>query len=152
DLAASLTIFFAATLWASFLLEPGWKTLLPAAMGLGLALVSKYSALFLLLVLPLLSCIAWRKNRGRQFFTWRGAILVSIVICLGAGLVIAAVYGPQAITRFHYLRESGYRIALLDQFLTRGSRLAAALGRAACEPAYSYLMGLKELIKHNTEG
>jgi len=152
DLIATFGIFVAVALWASFLFDPDWKRLVAAAIGLGVALVSKYSAIFLLLVLPLLYSIAWWNNRGRSFFTWRGAILVFGVMCLGASLVIAAVYGPQAITRFHYLRESGYRIALLDQFLTRGSRLAAALGRAAYEPAYSYLKGLKEVIKHNADG
>jgi len=152
DLIAALGIFLAATLWASFLLEPSWKTLVSAAMGLGLALVSKYSAVFLLLVLPLLYCIAWWKNRGRPFFTWRGAILVFGVMCLGAGLVVTLVYAPQAITRFHHLRGSGYRIAFLDYFFRRGSQLAAALGRASVEPAYSYLLGLNEVVKHNADG
>ncbi len=152
DLMAALGIFLAGTLWASFLFEPSWKTLVAAAMGLGVALVSKYSAIFLLLVVPLLYCIAWFKNRGRAFFTWRGSILVFVVMCLGAGLWIMLVYAPQAITRFHYLRGSGYRIVFLDQFFSRGSQLAAALGRAAAEPAYSYLHGLNEVVKHNADG
>jgi len=158
DLLAALTIFLAVTLWASFLLDPGWKTLIAAAIGLGIALVSKYSAIFLLLVLPLLYCIAWRKNHRGRFFTWRGTLLVVGVMSIGAGSVIVLAYAPQAVTRFHDLRAAGYQVPFVNRVLgasvatNRTRQIAAALARAAGEPVYSYLMGLNEVIKHNADG
>lgn len=159
DLIGTLGIFVAVTLWASFLFEPSWKRLVAAAIGLGLALVSKYSAIFLLLVLPLLYFVAWWRNRGRRFFTWRGAIVVFVVMCLGAVSIIALIYGPQAITRFRDLRARGYRAPFVDRVFgagvastTRTSQTVAALGRAAAEPAYAYVGGLKDVIQQNAEG
>ena len=158
DLIAALSIFVAATLWTSFLLDAAWKTLIPAAVGLGIALVSKYSAIFLLLALPLLYCIACRKNHGRPFFTWRGGLLVIGVMCTGAASAIILVYAPQAVTRYHDLRVASYRVRFVDQVLgtsittDRTRQIVAALGRAICEPGYSYLTGLKEVIKHNADG
>jgi hypothetical protein len=159
DLIATFGIFVAAALWASFLCDPSWKRLVAAAIGLGVALVSKYSAIFLLLVLPLLYSIAWWNNRGRSVFTWRGAIVVFVVMCLGAGSVITLAFAPQAMTRFHELRAQGYRVPFFDRVFglgaestTRTSKMVAALGAAAAEPAYAYLTGLDVLLKHNADG
>src|SRR5215831_16919367 len=126
---------------------------------LGVALVSKYSAIFLLLVLPLLYSIAWWNNRGRSVFTWRGAIVVFVVMCLGAGSVITLAFAPKAVTRFHELRAQGYRVPFFDRVFglgaestTRTSKMVAALGAAAAEPAYAYLTGLDHVLKHNADG
>src|SRR5580704_6680498 len=73
DLLASFGIVLTCTLWTEFLHTPGWKLLTAAALGLGVAVASKFSGLFLLVVLPLLYGAAWWRNRGRPFFTWRGA-------------------------------------------------------------------------------
>ena len=159
DLIAALGIFLALTLWTSFLLEPNWKHLVAAGVGLGLALVSKYSAVFLLLVFPLLYCLAWQYHRGRRFFTWRAAMLVFVVICITAGSVIALTYAPQAITRFRDLRAAGYQSTRFDRLFAAilgsnpaAGRSIAILGRAAGEPFYAYVMGLNDVIKHNADG
>jgi hypothetical protein len=133
DLIASFGIFLACTLWADFLEEPSWKALAVAVGALGLALISKFSALFLLIAFPLLYAIAWRIKPRQAFFTLRGAIRVLLVTIVGVGGCITLAYAPAAIAH-----AQGSWIAVL---------------RSATHPSSSrYMEGLNELIAHDSNG
>ena len=155
DLIASLSIFLACTLWADFLETPSWKSLAAAALGLGFALASKYSAVFLLLVLPLLYCAAWRRNRGQPFFTGRGAIKTLVVMSAGAGLFVFLSYAPEVRRLILAPGSENVRAAPLTQSQvdneTSGEILAANVPNTGLL-SFGYFRGLYELIVHNSEG
>lgn len=139
DLIVSFTIFLACSLWADFLDAPSWKALAAAALGLGTALASKYSSLFLLLVLPVLYVAAWYRNRpARPFFTRRGAMQTLAVMVTGAGLVIALTYIPELVARPDW-RSFGYFRGLrqLARFNTDG-QWSYLLGRFAQHGSWQY--------------
>ena len=121
-----------------------------AAVGLGLALISKLSAIFLFIVLPLLYAIAWRRKRGRPFFTVRGAILTLLFTVSGVALCIALAYGPAALARAHLAwMMRGQRSASIWTSL----RWILSEMRSGLSPgSFRYIQGLEELHKHNSEG
>ena len=136
DLIVSFGIFLTCTLWADFLLTPSWKRLILAALALGMAILSKYSALFLLLVLPVLYFVAWTRNRSRPFFTWRGAIITFVVMGAGAGILVALAYAPDVVTIIHLLRAE--RITAINSHTLVSS--------------FGYFRGLRQVAQHNAEG
>ena len=155
DLIVSFGIFLACTLWADFLHAPGWKKLTLAALGLGFALASKYSALFLLLALPLLYGAAWWRRRGRPFFTLRGAIETWVVMIAGASLFVALTYAPEVGTLIHLLPSGQNANQPSTQPLARATLLGTILSTVAhYTPLFSfgYFRGLHELALHNAEG
>ena len=159
DLIASFGIFLACTLWTDFLQEPSSKALLLAVGALGLALVSKFSALFLLLVLPLLYAIAWQRKRGQSFFTPRGSVRVLLFTIAGVGLSIALAYGPATIARANSSRAVRGPIppsseATLQKVASlRSVRRVFSELRSATKPdSFRYIQGVNELRRHNSEG
>ena len=155
DLIASLGIFLTCTLWADFLLKPGWKSLAAAALGLGFALASKYSALFLLLVLPLLYGAAWWRNRGRPFFTWYGAIATFVVMSAGASLLVVLSYAPEVSTLILSPRSGKVRKPLPTPPAapeTASDEIPAAVGPDTGLLSFGYFRGLRELLQLDSEG
>ena len=140
DLLAAFGIFLACTLWADFLQAPDSWRLAAAALGLGFALASKYSALFLLLVLPLLYVVAWWRKRGRPYFTFRGAVGTLAVMSAGATLLVVLPYVPDIRSRVLSPRPA---IIAPPPAVTAPDNGLLSFG---------YFEGLHELFRHDAEG
>jgi len=149
DLIASFGIFLTCTFWADFLDRPGWKLLAAAALALGFAITSKYSALFLLAVLPILYVIAWRRNREEPFFTWLGAIKTGLMMGAGASLVVVLCYAQD------FRNFGAGRPLPLVQPIAQAMEDGQVFG--AMEPAtgllaFGYFRGVHELALHDAAG
>jgi hypothetical protein len=159
DLILSFSIFLACTLWTDFLQEPSLAALVPAVGGLGLALISKYSALFLLTVLPPLYAVAWWRKRGQAFFTLHGAIGVLLFTIMGAGAIIALAYAPATIVRERssWAADGGPPVstdaAIQSVSLAISVRRVLSELRSATSPSsFRYIQGLNQLFEHNSGG
>lgn len=151
DLIASFFIFVAATLWIDFLMARTWKNLILAGFALGLALASKYSALFLI---PVVLALYWirllferrRAGTGAKLGIKHFAI-ASVVALVLATSVIAIVYLPEA------LHPSS--LGPLESHLTHRGKLSPIMVFAAQKlslPAFTYLIGVDRLSEHDAVG
>lgn len=87
DLMLALFIFTTCTLWIEYLIEPRWRWLLLTGVNLGMAVASKFSALYLPLVLVVMGgAFAWRYPKRLI-----GALSVVGVLSV---LVLAVLYAP----------------------------------------------------------
>ncbi|MBC8263252.1 MAG: glycosyltransferase family 39 protein [Anaerolineales bacterium] len=100
DLGVTCFLFMAVYCFWRWLNHPTWPRLAVAGFTLGLALVSKYSALVLMPILPLIGLahiLISRQGEAREDTTivqrtWNLAVAVGLMFAL-AGLVVWAVYG-----------------------------------------------------------
>ncbi len=146
DLIASFGIFLVCSMWADFLEKPNWGRLTLSAVALGMVLVGKYSALYLLLVLPLLYAIAWWLNRGRSFFTWRGAIATFLVMTAGSCAAIGLAYAPDART------PAPWPEAAPSTHKNLGVKILTAVDSQTGLFSIGYFRGLNELAQHDADG
>jgi len=100
DLGVTCFLFMAVYCFWRWLNHPTWPRLVAAGFTLGLALASKYSALVLMPILPLIGLayiLINRQGEGREDSTivqrtWDLGVAVGLMFAL-AGLVVWAVYG-----------------------------------------------------------
>lgn len=106
DIGASFFILVAMYSFLAFLKKPAWKNIVISGVVLGLAQLSKFTAIFLFIMLPLCGMlfIAWKKRYDDSIFLlpltakkilsgWK-ALLVSISLIFILGLVVLnAGYG-----------------------------------------------------------
>jgi hypothetical protein len=159
DLPVTLFIFLTCTLWAEYLWAPHKSKLLLTAVALGLALTSKYSAVFLIPVLPLTYCLAWFTRRDRRTLSFRGLIVACSVMCLVSTAVMAVVYAPEVIGHIRYavtgIPPGNILAQPLAAVLSKDSTFSRLLVKAASEigiPTYRYLIGLSFQTGHNATG
>ncbi len=139
DLATALFIFMTLTLWLEYLREGGWHWLVLSGLALGLALASKYSAVYLL---PVLLILYWCQAHNLRQFITATAILGAISF-----IVLAVVYWPE-------VRHSG-SLPPLGLALARKGPAGPLLSFAADRlhlPEYTYLVGLDRLSEHEAIG
>jgi hypothetical protein len=146
DLVASFGIFLACTLWADFLQKPNWKSLALAAIALGIALVSKYSAIYLLFVLPLLYATAWWLYGTRPFFSCRAAIATFLAMTAGSLVVIGLAYLPDARS------PQPARQAEPSTHKNLGVKILTAIDSHTGLFSIAYFRGLNELAQHDADG
>jgi Dolichyl-phosphate-mannose-protein mannosyltransferase len=111
DLLVSFFIFLSATLWIDFLQEPTRRRLTITAIALGLAVATKFSALFLLGVLPGLYVVTWAGGFKRPdmpatsatYFSPRGATVVGLGLSLGVLGVLVLAYAPEVVWLLNWL-------------------------------------------------
>ena len=142
DLIASFGIFLACTLWTDFLQGPTFKALVLAVGALGLAFISKYSALFLLIVLPLLYGFAWRRKSGQLCFTMRGSIGVVLFTTLGALSCITLAYAPATLAGAHSPTVTD----------SRTLQLVSEVKSVVLMSSVLYIEGLNQLRQHESQG
>lgn len=147
DLIVTLFIFLAAVTWAKFLETNRYRELVVAAVMLSLALVSKYSALFLPPLLLLFYLFRWwQEGRGGRLSLKHLAF--SVVI---AGMICAAtvglVYGPETVRSIH-----GPRLTAQVDRSTPASVVLRGFGKRLGLPAHPYLVGLHQQAVHNHIG
>jgi 4-amino-4-deoxy-L-arabinose transferase-like glycosyltransferase len=141
DLVVTLFIFLSCTTWAAFLVSGRGRDLVWAGLALGLALASKFSALSLLALLPLLYLIRWWQERGRLSLRH---LAVSLVVVTGiSALVVMALYKMPPHSQ--PLEQLVSRTTLVE-------RAIAAAGRHLGVPAHPYLVGLGYQARHYSGG
>ncbi len=146
DLIAAAFIFLATITWARFVETGRRRDLIVAGIVLGLALVSKFSAVFLV---PLLAALywfrRWQLGRGRlsvRHFAVSAAIAGAISIA-----IVALAYGPDSIRCW-----SGPKLRQVVDTSTLTGEVLFQTGKRLGLPAHPYLVGLSELAVHDKLG
>jgi 4-amino-4-deoxy-L-arabinose transferase-like glycosyltransferase len=92
DLGVTCFLFMAVYCFWHWLNHPTWSRLAAAGLTLGLALVSKYSALVLMPILPLIG-LTYTLTSGQPMQRVRKLVPSAGLMIVLAGLVVWAVYG-----------------------------------------------------------
>jgi 4-amino-4-deoxy-L-arabinose transferase-like glycosyltransferase len=146
DLLATACVFLACIAWARFVETKRWRDLGIAGVVLGLAAISKFSALFLLPVLAALYWIRrWQEGRGRltvRHFAASAAVAGAIVVA-----VVGLAYGPATIRSFH-----GTKLRRVVDPTTTAGAILSEVGKRLGLPAHPYLVGLYDFTQHDSGG
>ena len=146
DLAATAFIFLSVIAWAEFLETKRWRDLAITGVVLGLALVSKFSAVFLLPVLVALYWLRrWREGRGRLTMLHFAASM-AVAGAIGVA-IIGLAYGPETIRSFH-----GTKLRRVVDPTTTAGAIMSQVGKRLGLPAHPYLVGLYEFAQHDSGG
>ena len=149
DLALTLFSFLACIAWGSFLMRPSARRLLWAALALGLALATKFSALFLLPVAAILYAVRlWQGGAG---LSWRRGIASLLALAALSGGVVSAIYELPALLHGTHLGSLDTRVIhdLFDR--TEAGVVARATGAGALR-VHPFVEGLVAFLDHNTVG
>jgi hypothetical protein len=138
DLIAAFGLFLAVITWTRFLYLRTKASLVIAGLALGFALASKFSTSILPPVLLLLYLI----RDGRRV-SWKPLVLLGAI---AAGVVLL-VYWPET----RRAREMPRLADSVDRNDSVGY-VFHRFGKALRIPAHPYLMGVYDVVKHNSEG
>jgi 4-amino-4-deoxy-L-arabinose transferase-like glycosyltransferase len=149
DVPVTLFCFLAAIAWCAFLTQPGLRRLSLAGVALGLAVATKFSALFLLPVLAILYAIRWwQGQKGLSLRHGIGSLLAAVALAAG---VVFLIYGILAWS--HGVRLGGVDARayhdLLDRDPTRAMARMVARGIPRFHP---FIDGLIVYVDHDTIG
>jgi hypothetical protein len=123
DVPLTLFAFLACIAWAAYLSRPGIRRLVLAGLALGLAMATKFSALFLLPVFALLLAVRYWQAPA-NLSPWRALRALLAAVALAAGVVVL-IYAIPAWMH------------------------GAKLGGLASHP---FLQGLRFSLRHNSAG
>jgi hypothetical protein len=147
DFPISAFFFFACVLWVEYLEQGTFRRLLVACLAIGLALITKFSAVLLLPSLVILYAACWIR-RPREFPIRRAAAAIGTL--LGVVVVmVAVVYWPET------LRCWRTTVPRIDTVAVRTNPTGEALydlGQWLHLPAHAYLSGLNAVADHNAGG
>jgi len=149
DLPAALFIFLAVIAWCAFLTRPGLWRLALAGGALGLAVATKFPALFLLPVMAILYAIRWWQGQnGLSLRHAIGSLLAAVAVAAG---VVYLMYGALAWSHGVKLGGVDWRAChdLLDRDPTRAMARMVARGIPRIHP---FIEGLVLQADHNTIG
>ncbi|MGA2328150.1 MAG: glycosyltransferase family 39 protein [Bryobacteraceae bacterium] len=146
DVMAAAFIFLACIAWARFVETKRWRDLAIAGVVLGLALLTKFSAVFLLPVLAALYWFRrWQEGRGRlTVLHFAASVAVAGAISVA---MVGLAYGPETIRSFHATRLR----RVVDRSTTVGI-IMAEVGKKLGLPAHPYLVGLHDFAVHDSIG
>lgn len=150
DLGATLAFLAAVLAWDAARLHPTAPRLLLAALALGLALATKFSAVYLLPILLVQGLLGARDaaSPGRETLRMLGRLFS---VAAGALVVLLAVY---ALVTARMDREDQRRV-IHEMVAERGApRLSQAIENVAraCPPLGHYLGGVASVARQNAEG
>jgi hypothetical protein len=155
DLMVTLFAFLVVTAWAKYLELKRQRDLVAAGLLLGLALVSKYSALFLIPLVALLYLFRWWQESAvepaaKKRLSLKHCLVSLAVLAVLGAVVIGAAYGPETL-------RSLTGPALLDEMRPPTTPRAIHTGLRAMGyffdlPAHPYLMGLDRVSEFDTGG
>jgi hypothetical protein len=153
DVIVTLFTFLTVTAWARYLETRRKRDLAAAGVVLGLALVSKFSALFLAPVVVLLYLFRWWQQRAHAPVNGAPRLSfgdlaksVAVLAVIGA-LIIGFAYGPGTMRALH-----GPALNDTIQPTTAVSKGLLALGYFFDLPAHPYLLGLNRVGEFNKGG
>ena len=147
DFPVTVFFFFACVLWVEYLEKASPRRLLAAAAALGLALITKFSAVLLLPALAILYAACWIR-RPREFPVRRAA-LAAATLTATVVLMVAVVYWPETVRCWRT------NVPRLSTLVVRGNptgEILFYLGRKLHLPAHAYLYGLNAVADHNAGG
>jgi len=147
DFPVTAFFFFAAVLWVEYLERAGMRRLLLASSAIGLALITKFSAVLLLPSLVILYAACWIR-RPKEFPLRRLAIALPTLLAVVVAMV-AIVYWPET------LRCWRTKVPRIADVVVRGNPIGETLyylGRKLHLPAHAYLLGLNHVADHNAGG
>jgi Dolichyl-phosphate-mannose-protein mannosyltransferase len=158
DLPITCFLFLAVIAWAAFLSSRRWRDLATAGLGLGLASVVKFSGLALFPIFVVLYVIKWwqesRPDSGAASRRKLSASHLALSLAVIGGItvvLIAACYGPETIRLTRRGSPSAPLAARMDRQDWFGERLYQTASFLNI-PSYSYLLGLRVVARHNSEG
>ncbi len=150
DVLFSLFSFLTCVFAAEYLLTGKHRFLVLTGVSLGLALATKFSAIYLFLALPVLWCIHHYKTRKSNFR--QGLREAGVVIGLATAIVIV-VYTPDWIRLLPKAANGDApRLAEKIPSTTAPARLARSVSQALDLPELALPLGVGRLIKHNQLG
>jgi len=147
DFPVTVFFFFACVLWVEYLEEASMRRLLAAAAAIGLALITKFSAVLLIPALVILYGACWIR-RPKEFPVRRAALAAGTVIATVV-LMVAVVYWPETVRCWRT------KVPQLSTLVVRGNftgEVLFYLGRRLHLPAHAYLYGLNVVADHNAGG
>jgi 4-amino-4-deoxy-L-arabinose transferase-like glycosyltransferase len=149
DVPVTLFCFLAVIAWCAFLTRPGLRRLALAGLSLGLAVATKFSALFLLPVMVILYGIRWWQ--GQKELSLRHGISAVLGAVALAAIVVLLTYGALAWSHGVTLGGVDARAFhdLLDRDPTRAMARMVARGIPRVHP---FIEGLIVHVDHNTIG
>jgi hypothetical protein len=152
DVLLSLFYFLTVVVWLRFLRTRRYRDLILASFVLGIALVTKYSALLLALVLPILYLVQWLlEDRKRRIPVHRLGVrhfaISMVVLAVISASVVAIVYWPETVNwrQGPRLNESA------GDFTIVGSALGW-IGQKWNLPAHPYVLGINQLASFSKDG
>jgi hypothetical protein len=147
DFPVTAFFFFACVLWVEYLERATPRRLLAASAAIGLALITKFSAVLLIPPLVILYVACWIRRPG-EFPVRRAAVALATVFATVA-LMVVVVYWPETVRCWRT------KVPQLSTVVVRGNptgELLFYLGRKFHLPAHAYLFGLNAVADHNAGG
>ena len=147
DFPVTVFFFFACVLWVEYLEKNTPRRLMAAAAAIGLALITKFSAVLLIPSLVILYAACWIR-RPKEFPVRRAAVAAATVFTTVA-IMVAVVYWPETVRCWRT------KVPRLSTLVVRGNptgEILYFLGRKLSLPAHAYLFGLNAVANHNAGG
>src|SRR5450631_2759154 len=147
DFPVTVFFFFASVLWVEYLERASPRRLLLAATAIGLALITKFSAVLLLPPLVILYAACWIRRPGQ--FPLRRAALAFATVIATVIVMVAVIYWPETVRCWRTT------VPRLSTLALRNNPIGEALfylGRKLHLPAHAYLLGLNAVADHNAGG
>jgi hypothetical protein len=148
DVPFALSAFLACLAFAAYLKRPSLPRLLLSAVALGLAMVTKLSAVFLLPVFVLLYAV-WYWQGHRSLSLGRGTLSLAAMVVL-AGVVVFLTYEIPAL--LHGVKTGGIDRGVMHALLDRSNAGATARLTSDALRAHPFFKGLVILLDLNTVG
>ena len=150
DVWVSLFSFLACALAAEYLLAGGLRYLWLAGVSTGLAVGSKFSALFLFIVLPLLWWLKWRKDGPPDV---RKTLREAATVAGTTALVLALLYAPE-LKRLLPQPENAKLPRLAEKLdrTTGYGRVAYALANTLNLPELTLPLAIGLVLEHDRLG
>ena len=147
DFPVTVFFFFACVLWVEYLEQNTLPRLMAAAAAIGLALITKFSAVLLIPSLMILYAACWIR-RPKEFPVRRAAVALATVFGTVA-IMVVVVYWPETVRCWRT------QVPRLSTLVVRGNptgEILFYLGRKLHLPAHAYLFGLNAVADHNAGG
>jgi hypothetical protein len=147
DFPVTVFFFFACVLWVEYLEQATVRRLLAASAAIGLALITKFSAVLLIPSLVILYGACWIRQ-PKEFPVRRAAVAFATVLAT-VTLMVAVVYWPETVRCWRT------KVPQLSTLVVRGNptgEILFYLGRKLHLPAHAYLFGLNAVADHNAGG
>jgi len=144
DVLAALWCFVSCIVWGDYLIKGRRSRMWLAGLFLGLALATKYSAVFLIPVFLLLYFLRWWQARRPN--AWSLAVVGGTAV-----LVVALAYAPETLRVLSHPASSpplASRIVHNNLF----GELLYHTGKTFHLPAHTYLVGLEQANRHDRLG
>jgi 4-amino-4-deoxy-L-arabinose transferase-like glycosyltransferase len=144
----ALSAFLTCIAFAAYLKRPSLPRLLLTALALGLAMVTKLAAFFLLPVFVLLYAVwLWQ---GHKSLTLRQGVLSLAAIVLLSGVVVFLTYEIPALQ--HGVKTGGIDPSVVHALLDRSKAGATFRLTTGAPPGHPFLKGLVVLLDLNVAG